>query len=200
MESSTGEAAEKDGIRVTARKPATTPPASKRLRNVDTKMCAANDDMRTFLHVIRNLLSFAPRSIHDIGQCLLFCMRLLLARIGSHGHPPRRPVSGRHLSPPVRVLLQRIVFDTHEIRGIVLCCRMRTAPLLIRDFFGARSAHQARMALISFDTTRLGVEPVRFLALPGEPVAAGSEARRRKVAEQTKHGRKCPFIWVMRSR
>jgi hypothetical protein len=59
MESSAGAAAEKDGIRVTARKPATTPPASKRLRNVDTEMCAANHDTRTFLHVTRNLLSFA---------------------------------------------------------------------------------------------------------------------------------------------
>src|SRR5258708_38390999 len=48
MESSTGAATEKDGIRVTARKPATTPPASKRLRNVDTKMCAANDDIGVF--------------------------------------------------------------------------------------------------------------------------------------------------------
>jgi len=33
---------------VTVRKPATTPPASKRLRNVDTKMCAANDDISVF--------------------------------------------------------------------------------------------------------------------------------------------------------
>src|SRR5215470_10122532 len=48
MESSTGAATEKDGIRATARKPATTPPASKRLRNVDTKMCAANDDIGVF--------------------------------------------------------------------------------------------------------------------------------------------------------
>jgi len=48
MESSAGAAAEKDGIRVTARKPATTPPASKRLRNVDTEMRAANDDIRRF--------------------------------------------------------------------------------------------------------------------------------------------------------
>ena len=33
---------------MTARKPATIPPASKRLRNVYTKMCAANDDMGIF--------------------------------------------------------------------------------------------------------------------------------------------------------
>ena len=66
-----------------------------------------------------------------------------------------------------------IVFDTHEIRGIVFCCRMRAATLLVCDFFGARPPHQARMAIISFDTTRLGVEPVRFLALPGELLLDG---------------------------
>jgi hypothetical protein len=48
MESSAGAATEKDGIRVTARKPATTPPASRRLGNVDTKMCVANDDIGVF--------------------------------------------------------------------------------------------------------------------------------------------------------
>jgi hypothetical protein len=48
MESSTGAATEKDGIRVTARKPATTPPASKWLLTVDTKMCAADDDIGVF--------------------------------------------------------------------------------------------------------------------------------------------------------
>jgi hypothetical protein len=63
-------------------------------------------------------------------------------------------------------LPQWIIFDTHEIRGIVFGCRMRPATLLICDFFGARSAHQAGMTVISFDAARLGVEPVRFLALP----------------------------------
>jgi len=57
--------------------------------------------------------------------------------------------------PQFSPLLQRIVFDTDEIRGIIFCCRMRAATLLIRDFFGARPAHQAWMAVISFDTTRL---------------------------------------------
>jgi hypothetical protein len=74
-------------------------------------------------------------------------------------------------------LPQRIVFDTHEIRRVVFCCRMRAAPLPISDFFGARSAHQARMAVISFDTTRLGVKPVRFLALPGELLFDGPRTR-----------------------
>jgi hypothetical protein len=48
MESSAGAAAEKDEIRVTARKPTTTPPASKRFRNVDTKIWAASDDIDVF--------------------------------------------------------------------------------------------------------------------------------------------------------
>src|SRR5215813_8795022 len=74
-------------------------------------------------------------------------------------------------------LPQWIVFDTHEIRGVVLCCRMRAATLLICDFFGPRSAHQARMAVISFDAARLGVEPVRFLALPGELLFDGPRTR-----------------------
>src|SRR5882672_9463090 len=57
--------------------------------------------------------------------------------------------------------------------GIIFCCRMRAATLLIRDFFGARPAHQARMAVISFDTTRLRVESICFLALPGELLLDG---------------------------
>src|SRR5580692_5281799 len=48
MESAGGAAAEIDGTRATARKPATTPTAGKRLRNVDTNMCAANDDIGIF--------------------------------------------------------------------------------------------------------------------------------------------------------
>jgi hypothetical protein len=48
MESSASAATEKDGITVTARKPATTLPASKRLRKVDTRMCVANDDIGVF--------------------------------------------------------------------------------------------------------------------------------------------------------
>jgi hypothetical protein len=45
---STGAAVEKDGTKATARKPATTPLASNRPRNVDTKLCAANDDIGIF--------------------------------------------------------------------------------------------------------------------------------------------------------
>jgi hypothetical protein len=93
MESSAGAAAEKDRIRVTARKPATTPPASKRLRNVDTKMCAANNDMRTFLHVTRNLLSFAraqaPGTDHEMALSLLWRPAISLGA-GASAAPVRR--------------------------------------------------------------------------------------------------------------
>src|SRR6516164_8693154 len=78
----------------------------------------------------------------------------------------------------VRSLLpQGIVFDTHEIRRLVFRCRVRAATLLVRGFFGARSAHQARKAVISFDATRLGIEPVGFLALPGELLLDGPRTR-----------------------
>jgi len=93
MESSVGAAAEKDGIRVTARKPATTPPPSKRLHNVDTKMCAANDDMRTFLHVTRNLLSFARSQAsgtdHELALSLLWRPAISLGA-GASAAPVRR--------------------------------------------------------------------------------------------------------------
>jgi hypothetical protein len=107
MESSAGAAAEKDRIRVTARKPATTPPASKRLRNVDTKMCAANDDMRTFLHVTRNLLSFARSQAsgtdHELALSLLWRPAMSLgtgasAAPGPHNAAPvDKPVLGSRL-------------------------------------------------------------------------------------------------------
>ena len=42
--------------------------------------------------------------------------------------------------------VRAVVYDIHG--------RMRAATLLIRVFFGARSAHQARMAVISFETQR----------------------------------------------
>src|SRR5580704_7693974 len=91
MESSA--AAEKDGIRVTARKPATTPPASKRLRNVDSKMCAANDDVRTFLHVTRNLLSFARSQAsgtdHELALSLVWRPATSLGA-GASAAPVRR--------------------------------------------------------------------------------------------------------------
>jgi hypothetical protein len=79
--------------RVAARKPATTPPASNRLRNVDTKMCAANDDTRTFLHVTRNLLSFARSQVsgtdHELALSLLWRPAISLGA-GASAAPVRR--------------------------------------------------------------------------------------------------------------
>ena len=94
MESSASAAAEKDGrIRVTARKPATTPPASKRLRNVDAKMSAANDDMRTFLRVTRNLFSFARSQAsgtdHELALSLVWRPAISLGA-GASAAPVRR--------------------------------------------------------------------------------------------------------------
>jgi hypothetical protein len=90
MESSASAAAEKDGrIRVTARKPATTPPASKRLRNVDAKMCAANDDMRTFLRVTRNARSQASGTDHELALSLVWRPATSLGA-GASAAPVRR--------------------------------------------------------------------------------------------------------------
>ena len=48
MESVPNAATQKGGIRVTTRKPATTPLTSKRLRNVGTHICDANGDIGVF--------------------------------------------------------------------------------------------------------------------------------------------------------
>src|SRR5437667_7563455 len=48
MESVPDAATQKGGIRVTTRKPATTPLSSRRLRNVDTHICDLNGDIGVF--------------------------------------------------------------------------------------------------------------------------------------------------------
>src|SRR5256885_14943596 len=48
MESVPNAATQKGGIRVTTRKPATTPLSSKRLRNVGNHICDANGDIGVF--------------------------------------------------------------------------------------------------------------------------------------------------------
>src|SRR5258706_12503438 len=48
MESVPDAATQKGGMRVTTRKPATTPLSSKRLRNVGTHICDANGDIGVF--------------------------------------------------------------------------------------------------------------------------------------------------------
>src|SRR5260370_28498 len=48
-------------------------------------------------------------------------------------------------------LLQRIVFDAHEIRGVVFCCRVRTLPFNKGVIFNARRLHQRRQCIVPFD-------------------------------------------------
>src|SRR2546430_12146650 len=71
------------------------------------------------------------------------------------------------------LLLQRIVFNAHEVRGVVLGRRVWAAPLDIGQLFHARSPKQARMAIVAFDAARLVVEPVVLVALPREILLGG---------------------------
>src|SRR4030081_2158468 len=55
-------------------------------------------------------------------------------------------------------LLQRIFFDAHKVRGAVLCRRVGASSLRKGDLFHARSTHQPREAIVSFDAARLVVK------------------------------------------
>src|SRR5262249_44597006 len=81
------------------------------------------------------------------------------------------------VSLPRFTLLQRIFFNTHKIRGVVFCCRVRTSTLRIGELFRARSPHQPREAIISFDAARLVIKPVLLIALPGELLLDGPGLR-----------------------
>src|SRR5258708_3984251 len=70
-------------------------------------------------------------------------------------------------------LLQRVIFDAHEIGGVVLCRRVRAPTLRKRELLGAGSPHQPRQAIVSFDAAGLVVKPVVLVALPGELLADG---------------------------
>src|SRR5258707_4263798 len=48
------------------------------------------------------------------------------------------------------LLLKRIVFNAHEIGGVVFGCRMRPPPLRKGPLFGARAEQQTRVAIVSF--------------------------------------------------
>src|SRR5262249_34666424 len=65
-------------------------------------------------------------------------------------------------------LLQRIIFNAHKIRGVVFCRRVRTSTLREGEFLRARSAHQPREAIVSFEAARFVVKSVLLVALPGE--------------------------------
>src|SRR5882672_5576383 len=70
-------------------------------------------------------------------------------------------------------LLQRIIFDAHKVRGVVFCRRVRTSTLRKGEFFHARSPHQPREAIVSFDAARLVVKSVLRVALFGELLLDG---------------------------
>src|SRR5206468_7325293 len=65
-------------------------------------------------------------------------------------------------------LLERILFHADEVRGVVFGRRMRAAALRVGKLLDARAQHQRRMAIVPFDATRLGVDPVLLIALPRE--------------------------------
>src|ERR1700681_2767139 len=70
-------------------------------------------------------------------------------------------------------LLQRIFFDAHKIRRAVLCRRVGAATLRKGELFHARSPHQPRQAIVSFDAARLVIKSVVLVALPGELLLDG---------------------------
>src|SRR5713101_4491058 len=66
------------------------------------------------------------------------------------------------------VLLQRIPFNAHKIRGGVFCGRIRTSALRKGELFHPRSTHLPRKTIVSFDAARLVVDSVFLVALLGE--------------------------------
>src|ERR1700720_2998713 len=74
---------------------------------------------------------------------------------------------------PRLMLLQRIIFNTHKIRGVVFCRRMRTSTLRKGELFHARSPHQPRETIVSLDAARFVIKSVFLVALPGELLLDG---------------------------
>src|SRR6267378_3742792 len=64
--------------------------------------------------------------------------------------------------------LQRILFNAHEIRGVVFCGRVRPSSLRKSEVFHARSQQQRRERIVSFDAARLVIRFVFLVALFGE--------------------------------
>src|SRR5215470_11058553 len=71
------------------------------------------------------------------------------------------------------LLLERIVFNAHEIRRVVLGCRVRAAPFRMSEFLQPRSPDQPWMAVISLDAAGLVIEPVLLVALSCELLLDG---------------------------
>src|SRR5438874_13481353 len=58
------------------------------------------------------------------------------------------------------LLLERIVFNAYEVRGVVFRCRMRASPFRKGRLFTARTEQQPRMAIVSFVAAGFIVKPV----------------------------------------
>src|SRR5215510_2926894 len=58
-------------------------------------------------------------------------------------------------------LLERILFHTDEIRGVVFRRRMRAAALHVSKLLDASAQQQRRMAIVSFDAARLDAAKAR---------------------------------------
>src|SRR5215475_1371330 len=86
MESVPDAATQKGGIRVTTRKPATTPLTNKRLRNVGTHICDANGDIGVFSphhnepRVYRGYQRSASNQAHSVGGVRSIPIRYLIQR------------------------------------------------------------------------------------------------------------------------
>src|ERR1041385_67828 len=64
-------------------------------------------------------------------------------------------------------LLERILFHTDEISGVVLGGRVRAAALSIGELFHAGAKHQLRVTIIAFNAAGLVVDAILLLVLPG---------------------------------
>src|SRR4029453_851476 len=89
------------------------------------------------------------------------------ARSGPACEPPYvlSTIVAASLLLPCSLLLERIVFNAHEIGCVVLGGRVWAAPFRVGGLLHARSANKPWMAVVSFDAARLVIEPVVLVAL-----------------------------------
>src|SRR5712671_224422 len=64
--------------------------------------------------------------------------------------------------------LQRILLNARSADSLVFCHWVGTSSLRKGGLFHARSTHQPRKGIISLDATRLVIDSIFLLALPGE--------------------------------
>src|SRR5262245_37947576 len=89
------------------------------------------------------------------------------ARSGPACEPPyvSSTIVAAPLLLPCSLLLERIVFNAHEIGCVVLGGRVWAAPFRVGELLHPCSPNEPRMAVVSFDAARLVVEPVVLLDL-----------------------------------